>query len=106
MVDIRGEDAIALSGLADLHEIAGEWKELTEVLEKQVVATPATPRRASRSQAPGRIWGEKLSRERNSLESWQKVLDIDPQDVDALRAIAANYKSAGASGGAFPSAAR
>ncbi len=44
----------------------------------------------------GRIWGEKLSRERNSLESWQKVLEIDPQDVDALRAIAANYRSAGA----------
>src|SRR5262249_55245870 len=42
------------------------------------------------------IWGEKLSRERNSLESWQKVLELDPQDVDALRAIAANYKSAGA----------
>ena len=36
VVDIRGEDAIALSGLADLHEMAGEWKELTEVLEKQV----------------------------------------------------------------------
>ena len=40
VVDIRGEDAIALSGLADLHEMAGEWKELTEVLEKQVLATP------------------------------------------------------------------
>ena len=25
VVDIRGEDAIALSGLADLHEMAGEW---------------------------------------------------------------------------------
>ena len=39
VVDIRGEDAIALSGLADLHEMAGEWNELTEVLEKQVAAT-------------------------------------------------------------------
>src|SRR4030095_24843 len=41
-------------------------------------------------------WGEKLSRERNSLESWQKVLEIDPHDVDALRAVAAHYKRAGA----------
>ena len=39
VVDIRGEDAIALSGLADLHEMAGEWKPLTEVLDKQVAAT-------------------------------------------------------------------
>ncbi len=96
VVDIRGEDAIALSGLADLHEMAGEWKELTEVLEKQVVATPEPESRIPIYKRLGRIWGEKLSRERNSLESWQKVLEIDPSDVDALRAIAANYKSAGA----------
>lgn len=96
VVDIRGEDAIALSGLADLHEMAGEWKELTEVLEKQVVATPDPEARIPIYKRLGRIWGEKLSRERNSLESWQKVLEIDPQDVDALRAIAANYRSAGA----------
>ncbi|MFL5304124.1 MAG: tetratricopeptide repeat protein [Polyangia bacterium] len=96
VVDIRGEDAIALSGLADLHEMAGEWRELTEVLEKQVTATPDPERRIPIYKRLGRIWGEKLSRERNSLESWQKVLEIDPQDVDALRAIAANYRSAGA----------
>jgi len=96
VVDIRGEDAIALSGLADLHEMAEEWKELTEVLEKQVAATPDPDRRIPIFKRLGRIWGEKLNRERNSLESWQKVLEIDPQDVDALRAIAANYKSAGA----------
>jgi tetratricopeptide (TPR) repeat protein len=96
VVDIRGEDALALSGLADLHEMAGEWKELTEVLEKQVAATPDPEARIPIYKRLGRIWGEKLSRERNSLESWQKVLEIDPQDVDALRAIAANYKSAGA----------
>ena len=53
----------------------------------------------------GRIWGEKLSRERNSLESWQKVLEIDPQDVDALRAIAANYRSRRGLGGAVAGAA-
>ena len=29
----------------------------------------------------GRIWGEKLHRERNSLEAWQKVLEIDPTDI-------------------------
>ena len=44
----------------------------------------------------GRIWGEKLQRERNALESWQQVLEIDPNDVEALRAIAENYRTAGA----------
>ena len=62
VVDMRGEDAIALSGLADLHEMAGEWKELTEVLEKQVSATPDPEARIPIYKRLGRIWGEKLSR--------------------------------------------
>jgi len=96
VVDMRGEDAIALAGLADLHEMAGEWKALTEVLEKQVLATPEPEARIPIYKRLGRIWGEKLARERSSLDSWQKVLEIDPQDVDALRAVTANYRGAGA----------
>jgi tetratricopeptide (TPR) repeat protein len=96
VVDLRGRDTIALSGLADLHEAAEEWKELTEILEQQVAATEDVDAKIPIYKRLGRIWGEKLSRERNSLESWQKVLELDPQDVDALRAIADNYKSAGA----------
>jgi tetratricopeptide (TPR) repeat protein len=96
VLDVRANDPIALAGLADLHEAAEEWKELTEVLEKQVVATPDPDAKIPIYKRLGRIWGEKLSRERNSLESWQKVLELDPSDVDALRAIAANYRSAGA----------
>jgi tetratricopeptide (TPR) repeat protein len=96
VLDARPDDPVALAGLADLHEAAGEWRELTEVLEKQVAATPDPDAKIPIYKRLGRIWGEKLSRERNSLESWQKVLELDSQDVDALRAIAANYKSAGA----------
>jgi tetratricopeptide (TPR) repeat protein len=96
VLDVRGDDPAALGGLADLHELASEWKELTEVLEKQVTATQDPDAKIPIYKRLGRIWGEKLSRERNSLESWQKVLELDPQDVDALRAIVANYKSAGA----------
>jgi tetratricopeptide (TPR) repeat protein len=39
VIDVRPDDPAALGGLADLHEMASEWKELTEVLEKQVAAT-------------------------------------------------------------------
>ena len=96
VLDLRGDDGVALGGLADLHEAAGEWKELTEVLEKLVVATPDPEHRVPIYKRLGRIWGENLGRERNALESWQKVLEIDPRDVDALRAIVENYRSAGA----------
>ncbi len=96
VLDLRGDDGTALGALADLHEAAGEWREITEVLERQVRATADPAARIPTYKRLGRIWGEKLSRERNSLESWQKVLEIDPGDADALWAIAANYRSAGA----------
>jgi tetratricopeptide (TPR) repeat protein len=96
VLDVRSDDPAALGGLADLHELASEWKELTEVLEKQVTATSDPDAKIPIYKRLGRIWGEKLNRERNSLESWMKVLELDGQDVDALRAVAANYRSAGA----------
>lgn len=96
VLDLRGDDPTALGALADLHEVASEWRELTEVLERQARAITEPADRIPVFKRLGRVWGEKLSRERNSLESWQKVLEIDPGDVEALYAVAANYKSAGA----------
>jgi tetratricopeptide (TPR) repeat protein len=88
VLDIRGEDAIALSALADLHEAAEDWHGLVDVLERQVSITHEPHAQIALYQRMGRIWGEKLERERNSLEAWQKVLEIDPSDLTALYAIA------------------
>ena len=96
VLDLRGNDPTALAGLADLHEAAEEWKDLTEVLERLVLAVEEPEKKIPIFKRLGRIWGPKLGRERNALESWQKVLQLDPQDVDALRAIVDNYRSAGA----------
>jgi tetratricopeptide (TPR) repeat protein len=96
VLDLRGVDGMALSALADLHEQAGEWRELTEVLDNQIRGTNDAMAKIPLYKRLGRIWGEKLSRERNALECWQRVLEIDPGDVEALRAIAENYRSAGA----------
>ncbi len=94
--DLRGSDPIALGALADLHEQANEWRELTEILDSQIRATVEPMDRVPIYKRLGRIWGEKLSRERNALECWQRVLELDPDDVEALRAIAENYRNAGA----------
>jgi len=96
VLDLRAKDPVALAGLADLHEAAGEWRELTEVLDQLVSVVPDAEKKIPIFKRMGRIWGERLGRERNALESWQKVLEIDSQDVDALRAIVDNYRSAGA----------
>jgi tetratricopeptide (TPR) repeat protein len=96
VLDLRGADPVALSALADLHEQAEEWRELTEVLDSQIRATEEPEARIPAYKRLGRVWGEKLGRERNALECWQRVAEIDPGDVEALRAIADNYRSAGA----------
>jgi transposase len=98
VLDLRGADPLALSALADLHEQAEEWRELTEVLDSQIRATEDPVARIPVYKRIGRVWGEKLGRERNALECWQKVVEIDAGDVEALRAIADNYRSAGAWG--------
>jgi tetratricopeptide (TPR) repeat protein len=96
VLDLRGADPMGLAALADLYEQAGEWRELTEVIDSQIRATEAPQDKVPLYKRLGRIWGDKLQRERNALESWQQVLEIDPSDVEALRAIAENYKIAGA----------
>ncbi|HEY2216428.1 MAG TPA: tetratricopeptide repeat protein, partial [Solirubrobacteraceae bacterium] len=93
VIDLRGEDPIALGELANLHEKAAQWRELVDVIERTVRITHDPQEQIPLYQRLGRIWGEKLHRERNSLEAWQKVLEIDPTDVPALRALAAVYKS-------------
>jgi tetratricopeptide (TPR) repeat protein len=91
VIDLRGEDAIALHNLGDLYERAGAWRELVDILERQIrIATPET--QVELYSQLGRIWKEKLGRERSALEAWQKVLEIDAANLPALRASAAIFK--------------
>ena len=96
VLDLRGPDLEALTNLADLYEVAGEWRELTDILDSQIRVTDDPSVKIPLYKRLGRIWGEQLSRERNALECWQAVLALDPSDIEALKAIAANYRSAGA----------
>jgi tetratricopeptide (TPR) repeat protein len=41
VLDIRGEDPVALAAMADLHQRRGKYEELVEVLERQVAVAPS-----------------------------------------------------------------
>ncbi len=96
VLDLRGPDLVALTNLADLYELAGEWRELTDILDSQIRVTNDPNVKIPLYKRLGRIWGEQLSRERNALECWQAVLELDPSDVEALQALATNYRATGA----------
>ncbi|HEY3354028.1 MAG TPA: tetratricopeptide repeat protein, partial [Polyangia bacterium] len=94
VLDLRGEDPIALWELANLYEAGGQFLELTDVLERQVRITLEPAGQIPVLKRLGAIYLEKLARDRNSLESWTKVLDIDPGDLQALKAIAHIHREA------------
>ena len=93
VLDLRGEDPTALWALADLYETAEDYKELVDVLARQVPILTEGADQIRIYKRLGYIWGEKLNRDRNALENWQNVLAIDPGDQEALYAIANIYRN-------------
>ena len=94
VLDIRGEDPQALAALADLYDAP-----------RDVGRAGRDPRAPGRGRARpideqialykhlGRIWEDKLGRERNALDAWLAADRIDGNDLETLRALAHLYRS-------------
>lgn len=92
VLDIRGEEPQALAALADLTTRQNKWDELVEIIERQIAVAPDA------EQIPlykhlGRVWEEKLGRERNALDAWLAADRIDGNDLETLRSLARLYRS-------------
>ncbi len=92
VLDIRGEEPQALQVLADLTTRQSKWEELVEIIERQIAVAPDS------DQIPlykhlGRVWEEKLGRERNALDAWLAADRIDGNDLETLRSLARLYRS-------------
>jgi tetratricopeptide (TPR) repeat protein len=93
VLELRGEDAEALSALGDLHARAGRFQELVEVLDREAAVAADDELRVQIFMDLGRIWYGKLSNERNAIDNWQRVLDIDPTNTSALFALVEIYRA-------------
>ena len=94
VLDLLGEDAEALNALGNIYSLQENWTDLVDVLEREVAVANDDDMRIRIYADLGRIWYEKLQRDRNALESWERVLDIDPGNTGALYAIANIHRSA------------
>jgi tetratricopeptide (TPR) repeat protein len=92
VIDLRGEDPIGLSALADLYERGSEWRELVDVLQRQVLLFTDAADKVPLYKRLGRVWAEKLSRDRNALEAWLEAQALAPGDLETLHALAHLYK--------------
>ena len=92
VLDLRGEDGLALSELANLHERAQRWEELVEVLERLVYVVEDPQERVDAYQRLGRTYGEKLERDRQALDAWINALDIDATNLETLETLKRLYE--------------
>lgn len=95
VLDLLGEDAEALNALGNIYALTENWADLVDVLEREVAVTEDDSARIKIYADLGRIWYEKLHRDRNALESWERVLDLDLGYTDGLFAIAEIHRAAG-----------
>ncbi len=94
VLDLTGEDPVALNALGNIYARQENWTDLVDVLEREVAVTDDDGMRLHIFADLGRVWYEKLRRDRNALESWERVLDLDPSYTDALFAMAAIHRNA------------
>ncbi|MEM9069478.1 MAG: tetratricopeptide repeat protein [Myxococcota bacterium] len=93
VLDLRGEDPEALNALGNIFAEQQNWAELVEILEREVNTAEDDQLRVRIFADLGRIWYEKLERVRNALDNWERILDIDPSNTDALFHIAEIHRA-------------
>ncbi len=97
VLDLRGEDPEALNALGDIYASQGNWRDLVDVLEREAAIATDDRFRMQVYSDLARVWYEKLDRERNAIENWERVLDIDPANTYALFSIAEIQREGGQS---------
>jgi tetratricopeptide (TPR) repeat protein len=93
VLDIRDEDPAALAALADLYGRRQMWEELVEIIERQVAVAGTDEERVTLYKRLGRVWADKLGRERNALDAWLRAQELQPHDLETLQALANLYRA-------------
>ncbi len=95
VLELRGEDPEALNALGDLYASLERWAELVELLDREVTVAEDDETRCRIFADMARIFYTRLSKERNAIDSWERVLDLDPTNAEALLGLADIYRNAG-----------
>lgn len=95
VLELRGEDVEALNALGQLYGNGERWTELVDILDREASVVPDDEARVEIFGDLGRVWYAKLRNERNAVDNWQRVLDIDPTNTTALFALAEIQRAGG-----------
>ncbi|MFO0548190.1 MAG: tetratricopeptide repeat protein [Polyangiaceae bacterium] len=92
VLELRGDDPEALHGLANLHERLNQWAELTDVLGRHYDIANEDSERVAVLLRRAKLYETQLGRDDSALEDYQKVLEIEYDNVQALYAISAIWR--------------
>ncbi len=92
VLDLRGEDPVALEALADLFEEASRWQDLVEILERQVDVMEEPADRIGVLDRLGRIHRDNLQQDREAIGVFNRIMEIDPSNTYALWVLAELYR--------------
>ncbi len=92
VLEITPDDKESLVALATIHSESGNWKDLVEILEKQVATETDDRERAELFRQIARVQESKLEAAEDAMESWHKVIDLE-EDIESLGALSRYYET-------------
>ncbi len=92
VLDLQGDDFRAYQALADLYEDAGEWQDLVDILQRFVDALDDDERRVEVYHRIARVQRDNLAQDLDAIDSFHRILEIDPNNVEALYGLVGLYR--------------
>ena len=92
VIDLRGEHVEAFDALAALYQAQSQWREWVDVVERKTHLVTTQEERISLYRQQGFIWEQHLQQFPQALDSWQEILSIDPNSLEARRKVVALYR--------------
>ena len=80
-------DATALDALAALHEAAGRWRDLVDVLEERARFSEAPAEQAAWKGRLGQLYAERLDELDKAAQAYRDLVDLQPESLAALEAL-------------------
>ena len=91
ILEIDPEDSVALDALARLYSVLSRWPELVAVYDRQAEAALDAGDRRTLLYQIGQVQETQLQARDEAIETYRRVLDLDPDDREALSRLDALY---------------
>ncbi|HEV3030548.1 MAG TPA: tetratricopeptide repeat protein [Polyangia bacterium] len=86
---------VAHERLRALYERNQDWARVVKVAERQLFLTEDPAQRTPRALEVGVLWRDRLGDEKKAVTAFERVLEIDGDNLEALQALAALYATMG-----------